>query len=83
MGLSTTDIPGVFLQTKYDKGDMHINMEGSMVALLEGIDMYYYRYSIYTDKRRRRCMYAESKKAIYGTLEASLLFWGELSKILE
>ena len=28
-------------------------------------------------------MYAEAKKAIYGTLEASLLFWGELSKSLE
>ena len=28
-------------------------------------------------------MYAEAKKAIYGTLEASLLFWGKLSKILE
>ena len=28
-------------------------------------------------------MYAESKKAIYGTLEASLLFWKKLSKSLE
>ena len=28
-------------------------------------------------------MYAESKKAIYGTLEASLIFWAKLSKILE
>ena len=28
-------------------------------------------------------MYAEAKKAVYGTLEASLLFWGKLSKSLE
>ena len=28
-------------------------------------------------------MYAEAKKAIYRTLEASLLFWAKLSKILE
>ena len=28
-------------------------------------------------------MYAKAKKAIYGTLEASLLFWGKLSKSLE
>ena len=28
-------------------------------------------------------MYAESKMAIYGTIEASLLFWGKLSKSLE
>ena len=28
-------------------------------------------------------MYAESNKAIYGTIEASLPFWEKLSKILE
>ena len=28
-------------------------------------------------------MYAESNKAIYGTLEASLLFWAKLSKSLK
>ena len=28
-------------------------------------------------------MYSESKKAVYGTLEASPLFWGKLSKILK
>ena len=28
-------------------------------------------------------MYAEAKKAIYKTIEASLLFWKKLSKILE
>ena len=28
-------------------------------------------------------MYAEAKKAIYGTLEASLLFWTKLSNILK
>ena len=28
-------------------------------------------------------MYAEAKKSIYGTLEASLLFCTKLSKILE
>ena len=45
-----------------------------MVALLEEIVPDYYKYFIYTDKRGRKCMYAESKKAIYGTLEASQLF---------
>ena len=28
-------------------------------------------------------MYAEAKKAIYGTLKASLLFWAKLSKSSE
>ena len=54
-----------------------------MVTLLEDIDQYYYKYFIYADKKRRRCVYAESKKAIYVTLEASLLFWAKLSKRIE
>ena len=54
-----------------------------MVALLEEIDPEYYKYFIYTDKLRRKCMYEEAKKSIYGTLEASLLFRENLSKSLE
>ena len=76
--VATADIPGDFLQTNYDKGDIHIKLEGAMVALLEDIDPEYYKYSIYTDKRVMKCMRAEAKKDIYGTLEASLLFWGKL-----
>ena len=33
--IATADIPGAFLQTNYDKGDIHINVEGAMVTLLE------------------------------------------------
>ena len=54
-----------------------------MVTLLEDIDPEYYTDLIYIDKRGSKCMYAESKKAIYLTLEASLIFWGKLSKSLE
>ena len=81
--IATSDIPGAFLQTDYDKGDIHIKLEGAMVTLLEDIDPEYYKDFIYTGKRGRKCMYAETKKDIYVTLEASLLFWGKLSKILE
>ena len=31
----------------------------------------------------RKCIYSVPKKAIYGTLEASLLFWEKLSKSLQ
>ena len=54
-----------------------------MVNLLEDIDPEYYKYFIYTDKCGRKWMYAESNKAIYGTLESSLLFWETLLKSLE
>ena len=83
MEVATDNIPGAFLQTNYDKGDINIKLEGAMVTLLEEIYPEYYKDFIYTDKRGRKCMYEEAKKAIYGTLEASLLFWAKLSKILE
>ena len=35
--VATSDIPGAFLQTYYNKGDIHINMEGAMVNLIEDI----------------------------------------------
>ena len=81
--VATADIPGAFLQTNYEKGDIQIKLESTMVTLLEDIEPEYYIYFIYTDKRGRKFIYAESKKAIYGTLEASLLFWGKLSNSLE
>ena len=54
-----------------------------MVTILEEIDPEYYKDFIFTDKRGRKYMYTEAKKAIYGTLEASLLFWAKLSKSLK
>ena len=57
-------------------------MEGSMVNLLEEIDMFYFKDFIYMDIRGRKWMCEESNKAIYSTLEASLLFWTKLSKSL-
>ena len=54
-----------------------------MATILEDIDPAYYKDFIYLDIRGRKCIYAEAKKAIYGTLEALLLFWMKLSKSLE
>ena len=51
-----------------------------MVTLLEDTDPEYYTDLIYKDKRGRKCMYAEAKNAIYGTLEESLLFWEKNQK---
>ena len=73
--VATTEIPGALLMNNYYKGDTHIKLEGAMVNLLEDIDREYYKYFIYTDKRGSKCIYVEAKKAIYRTLESSLLFW--------
>ena len=55
--VATADIPGAFLQNYYDKGDIHIKLEGSMVTLLEEIYPEYYKYFIFTDRRGRKYMY--------------------------
>ena len=45
--VATSEIPGNFLQTDYDKGDININMEGEMVTQLEKIYLDYYKDFIY------------------------------------
>ena len=55
---ATTDIPGAFLHTDYEKVDIHIKLEGAMVTLLEDIDPEYYKDFIFTDKRGMKCMYS-------------------------
>ena len=80
--VATYEIPGAFLQTDYNKGDIHIKIEGSMMNLLEDIDPGYYRDFIYT-YICEKCIYAEVNTAIYGTIEVSLLFCTKLCKILE
>ena len=55
--VATADSLGAFLQTNYDKGDIHIKLEWAMVNLLEETDPGYYKDFIYTDKRGRKCMH--------------------------
>ena len=52
--VETAKIPGTLLQADYDKGDTHIKLEGAKVTLLEDIDPEYYKYFIYTDKRKSK-----------------------------
>ena len=65
---ATADILGAFLHTDYNRGDINVNMEVVMITLLEYIDLAYYKVFIYLYNRGRKCMYAEERKAIYGTL---------------
>ena len=48
--VSTADITGDLLQTYYDKGDIHINMEGAMGTQLNKIEPDYYKDFIYIDR---------------------------------
>ena len=55
-----------------DNGD---STRANRPSLLQWIYLYIYL--------QKQCIYSEPKKAIYVTIEASLLFWTKLSKILE
>ena len=44
---ATADIPEAFLLTDYDKGDIHINIEGTMVTILKKIYPDHDKYFIY------------------------------------
>ena len=83
LDVSTSDSTVAFIQTDYNKGDIHIKMEGKTVTLIEDINPDYYKDFIYIYIRWKKCIYAETKKDIYVTIEASLLFWTKLSKIPE
>ena len=39
--VATDDIPGAFLKTDYNEGDIYIKMEVVMVTTLEEINLYY------------------------------------------
>ena len=45
--LATAEIPVDFLQTYYNKGGIHVKMDGAIVTLLKYIDPAYYKDFIY------------------------------------
>jgi hypothetical protein len=53
-------------------------LEGTMAELLVKLDPNLYRKYIQI-KKGKPVMYVQLKKALYGTLQASLLFWKDLS----
>jgi hypothetical protein len=78
--VATADIPGAFMQTYMDD-TVHMMIEGKMAELLVKINpKLYQKYLIV--KNGKPIMYVQLKKALYGTLQAALLFWKDLSKKL-
>ena len=54
-----------------------------MVEQLVAIDPAKYKPHVRVDRKGNKYMYAECLKAIYGTLNAALLFWELLSSDLK
>jgi hypothetical protein len=76
----TVDIPGAFMQSDMDEL-VHVKLEGPMAELLAKVDPGKYCQYIAIENGRP-VMYVELAKALYGTLQAALLFWKNLSSFL-
>jgi hypothetical protein len=77
----TLDIPGAFMQTDMDEV-LYMKFEGPLAHLLTKVDPKQYNQFMATE-RGKQVMYVKLKKALYGTLQAALLFWKDLSGYLQ
>ena len=75
----TCDIPGAFMQSEMDEL-IHMKLEGEIALLLIQLDPSFERFLTY--QRGKPIIYTELNKALYGTLQAALLFWKNLSGFL-
>ena len=73
------DIPGAFMQADIDE-IIHLRLDGPILAALLRIEPSYAAFVTY--ERNKPVLYTELDKALYGTLQAALLFWERLSSFL-
>lgn len=76
----TVDIPGAFMQTDIDEV-IHVKLEEELVELLTRVNPDHYQKFV-TRENGKKVLYVQLQKALYGTLQAALLFWKELSGFL-
>jgi len=79
--VAVTNIPGAFLHANM-KGTMHMILEGTIAELIVKLEPKVYRKYVWNDKKGKPMLYVQLKKALYGTLQAALVFWELLSNTL-
>jgi hypothetical protein len=73
----TCDIPGAFMQSDMDEL-IYMKVEGPLAEMLTKVDPS--KYEKFTDEENGKpVIYVRLRKALYGTLQASLLFWKDLT----
>jgi len=80
--VTVTDIPGAFLHADMDQ-DIHMLLEGTITELIIKLEPRLYRKHIWKNKNDKPMLYIKLRKALYGTLQAALLFWKLLSNTLK
>ncbi|KAG7339953.1 reverse transcriptase RNA-dependent DNA polymerase [Nitzschia inconspicua] len=77
--VATVDIPAAFMQADIDEL-IHVKLEGETAILLMRIDPTYQQFLTY--ENGKPVIYAELTKALYGTVQAAMLFWKNLTNFL-
>jgi hypothetical protein len=77
----TCDIPGAFMQADIDEV-LHVRLEGPLTQFLTKVDPKLYA-KFMTKENGKDVMYVKlTKAALYGTLQAAMLFWRDLTGYL-
>jgi hypothetical protein len=78
--VATCDIPGAFMQADMDEL-LHMRLAGPLATLLTKVNPGLYEKYV-TQENGKPVIYVKLTKALYGTLQASLLFWKNLTGML-
>jgi hypothetical protein len=70
--ITTLHIPGAFMQASIDE-EVHVKFDKELVDLLCQVDQLLNKYV--TMEGSQRVLYTKLNKALYGTVQASRLFW--------
>ena len=80
--VATVDIPGALMQLYMEGETVHMKMEGKNSYLLTKLNpTLYHKYA--KNNKGRTVLYVDLKRVLYGTLQAALLFWKNLTSILQ
>ena len=79
--VTTTDIPGAFMQTNVND-TVYIRLSGPLATLLKKVDKKKYEKFV-IEEGGKPVVYVRLKKALYGTFNASLQFWKVLTAELK
>jgi hypothetical protein len=73
------DIPSAFVNTDLDE-DVMMKLKGELVDMMIQITPQVYRKYITINKKGMPILYVKPKKALYGLMRASLLFYQKLQR---
>jgi hypothetical protein len=83
--VAVVDIPNAFVQTAIeDEKDMAIiRLRGDLVDILVDIAPEVYRQFVTTDKKGTKVLIVQCQNALYGTMQASLLYYRKFTESLK